>query len=71
MELQAGKTIYSEGTFPCNDYPGCQYQMDGRCIYNVIRLQIRPGKACYEELLQLKLKPVSIMKTGLCNLGGI
>jgi len=52
MELQEGKTAYSEGTFECNDYPGCSYQQDGRCIYNVAKLKIRPGKACYNDLRQ-------------------
>lgn len=52
MELQKGKTEWSEGTFVCNDYPGCQYQKNGRCIYNVARLQIRIGRACYDDLVQ-------------------
>lgn len=49
MELLAGKTAYSEGTFPC-DVEGCCYHSCGRCIFNVARLQIRIGRACYEEL---------------------
>lgn len=52
MELQDGKNEFSEMTFPCNDYPGCPYQKNGRCIYNVAKLQVRVSRACYEELRQ-------------------
>lgn len=52
MELESGMTIWSPGTFDCDDYPGCQYQQNGRCIFNVARLKIRPGRACYHELRQ-------------------
>ncbi len=51
MELEKGKTPYSEGTFSCDDYPGCLYCMDGRCVYNVSRIKSRVSRACYEELL--------------------
>lgn len=58
MELQPGKDAYSDMTFPCTDYPGCQYQdpVSERCIFNVARLQIRTGKACYEELRQAEIE---------------
>lgn len=56
MELEKGKNEYSKGTFECNDYPGCQYQKNGRCIYNVARLQFRTGRACYEDLLQNEIE---------------
>lgn len=52
MELEKDMTPYSEGTFDCDDYPGCAYQMNGRCIYNVARLKIRTGRACYDDLVQ-------------------
>lgn len=56
MELEKGKTEYSNGTFECDDYPGCHYQQNGRCIYNVARLQIRIGRACYDELVQNEIE---------------
>ncbi len=52
MELQDGKNEFSEMTFPCSDYPGCLYQKNGRCIYNVAKVQVRVSRACYEELRQ-------------------
>lgn len=51
MELENGKTPYSEGTFSCEDKPGCLYCIDSRCVYNVARIKIRISRACYEELL--------------------
>lgn len=51
MELKPGMTTFSEGTFACSNSL-CNYNDCGRCIYNVARLQIRVGKACYHELCQ-------------------
>jgi len=51
IELQEGKSPYSDGTYPCSNY-GCYYNHERRCLYNVARLQIRIGRACYPELRQ-------------------
>jgi len=51
IELESGKTAYSNGTFPCDDVPGCLYCIDGRCVFNVSRIKVRQSRACYEELL--------------------
>lgn len=52
MELQPGMTPYSPRTFECVDKPGCLYCIDGRCVYNVARIQVMVSRACYEELRQ-------------------
>ena len=51
MQLEDGKTPYSENTFDC-DYSGCIYQASGRCVYNVSKIKSRISKACYEELVE-------------------
>lgn len=55
MELQNGKTSFSEGTFAC-DNVCCCYNESGRCVYNVARLQVRNGRACYEDLRQAEIE---------------
>lgn len=52
MELKDGMTPYSDGTFDCDEYTGCQYNIDGRCIFRVARLQIEYGRACHEDVVQ-------------------
>lgn len=47
--IQDGKDEYSDGTSECTEYPGCIYQLNGRCIYNVARVQQAVSRACNED----------------------
>ena len=55
MELQKGKTPFSEGTFECEN-ESCWYNQGSRCIFNIARLQMPTGKACYEELRDCEIE---------------
>lgn len=46
-----GMDEYSPGTFDCTEYPGCLYEENGRCIFNIASIKQRTARACYEELL--------------------
>lgn len=48
--IQDGKDEYSEGTFECSEYPGCLYQLNERCVYNISKIQQRVSKACYNDI---------------------
>lgn len=56
MEFIKGKNILSEETFPCTDYVGCLYHMDGICTFNISKIQQRTARACYHDLLQSEIK---------------
>lgn len=45
-----GKDEYSEGTSECNQYPGCLYQLNERCIYHVSKIQQQISRACYNDI---------------------
>ena len=47
--LQPGKDQYSEGTFDCDQYKGCIYNNNGRCVFNVSSIQQKMSKACYHD----------------------
>lgn len=65
IELQNGKTPFSQGTYSCEN-SGCFYNSgDGRCVYNVARLQIRTGRECYEELRQSEIEAEADYALGL------
>lgn len=51
MELEAGMTPYSEGTFDCSDYPLCYYNANGRCIYRVARLRVEVSRSCHQDIV--------------------
>lgn len=52
VNVQKGKTQYSEGTFECTTgYTGCLYCIDGRCVYNVATIQIPTSRACHEDIM--------------------
>lgn len=51
MELEKGKTPYSNMTFPC-ERDSCFYYTNGRCIYNVARIKIEISRACHLELVE-------------------
>lgn len=52
VNVQKGKTQYSEGTFECG-YTGCLYCIDGRCVYNVATIQFSTSRACHEDITNL------------------
>lgn len=47
-----GLNEYDKGTFDCNEYNGCLYKQNCRCIYNIAPIQHRPSRACYQDDLQ-------------------
>lgn len=49
IKLDPGKDNHSEGTFECDQYKGCLYCQDGRCVYNIATIKQRTSRACYED----------------------
>lgn len=53
MELQEGATPYSYMTFGCI-IKICDYNMRGRCIYNVAKLKIPTGRHCHADIVEVE-----------------
>lgn len=50
--IQKDKSIFDCPTCPEEQYGGCIYMEQGRCIYNIATIQVRVSRACYSEELQ-------------------
>ena len=54
VNVEEGKTPFSEKTFACNsnEYAGCLYRIDGRCVFNVATIKIHISRVCYEDIIE-------------------